>query len=101
MARTDRLVEDLQPNERPWSLWEQGYRMVDAEIEFVDRNGTLGQRMLLWQTLDIAPDYPVLQAFVTSLLQGPAAEIIAVRVTVREDLTADVLNANGLSTATH
>lgn len=101
MARTDRLVEDLQPAERSWSLWEQGYRMVDAEIEYTDQNGGLGPRVLLWQTLDIAPDYPVLQAFVVSLLHGPAAEIIAVRVTVREDLTADVLAANGMSVATH
>jgi len=62
MARTDRLVEDLQPLDRPWSLWDQGYRMVDAEIEFTDRTGGTGPRVLLWQTLDIAPDYPVLQA---------------------------------------
>jgi uncharacterized protein Usg len=94
-----RSAPALQPN-LP-SLWDRGYRLCFAEIEVADADQPDSARLLLWQDIDLAPDFPNLVAFLDDWRSRHPGTISSVKVATFDDVMPDMLELRGRSLAIH
>jgi uncharacterized protein Usg len=88
------------------TLWEKGYRLTFAEIEVSDPPVCEGQagytRTLLWQDLDVAPNFPVLSSFLEDWRIGhTSSEVASVKIAVLEGVEPDDLAQQQFSLGIH
>jgi uncharacterized protein Usg len=90
-------------------VWDRGYRLTFAEIEIelaqpADPAGLATDapsRILIWQDLDQAPDFPVLMTLVDAWKQDHCVRLRSLRIATCEEIDADELRARGFSLAMH
>jgi len=89
------------PREYQFHLWHRGYRLTSAEIdiEMLDKPGEI--QTLYGQELDLAPEFPVLHAYVESLKNNPNCRVLEVRVLTIGEVRPDELTRQSISLAVH
>lgn len=88
------------PREYQSHLWYRGYRLTSAEIdiESIENPGKI--ETLYGQELDLAPEFPVLHAYVDSLKRS-GRKVLEVRVIPIEGVKPDQLSRQSISLAVH
>lgn len=88
------------PKEYQSHLWYRGYRLTSAEIdiESIENPGKI--ETLYGQELDLAPEFPVLHAYVDSLKRS-GRKVLEVRVIPIEGVKPDQLSRQSISLAVH
>lgn len=83
------------------NLWINGYRLTTAEIVYrlPDHPGLL--QSFIWQDLDLAPRYPVLNRFLTFWERELEGELHTVSVGSTDLVTPDDLRHANISLAIH
>lgn len=89
------------PREYQSHLWYRGYRLTSAEIdvESLDNPGKI--ETLHGHELDLAPEFPVLHAYVEDLKRSRNCRVVEVRVISIDGVTPDQLSRQGISLAVH
>lgn len=89
------------PREYQSHLWYRGYRLTSAEIdvEMPDAPGEI--RTLYGQELDLAPDFPVLHAYVENLKHTLGCRVREIRVMTIDGVKPDQLSRQSISLAVH
>lgn len=88
------------PKEYQSHLWYRGYRLTSAEIdiESIENPGKI--ETLYGQELDLAPEFPVLHAYVDSLKRS-GRKVLEVRVIPIDGVKPDQLSRQSISLAVH
>ncbi|HEY4545822.1 MAG TPA: hypothetical protein VIG90_05290 [Pedomonas sp.] len=88
------------PREYQSHLWYRGYRLTSAEID-VELPGNPGKTETLYgQELDLAPEFPVLHAYVENL-KASGHTVLEVRVITIDGVKPDQLSRQSISLAIH
>ena len=88
------------PREYQSHLWYRGYRLTSAEIDVQNPQDPEKVETLYGQELDLAPEYPVLHAFVESLKRA-GRKVLEVRVQPLDGVRPDQLSRQSISLAIH
>lgn len=88
------------PREYQSHLWYRGYRLTSAEIDVEAVDDPEKIETLYGQELDLAPEFPVLHAYVESLQQS-GRKVLEVRVIPIDGVKPDQLSRQSISLAIH
>lgn len=89
------------PREYQSHLWYRGYRLTSAEIDIETDDAPGEVKTLYGQELDLAPEYPVLHAYVEELKRTPGCRVLEVRVLTIDEARPDELTRQCISLAVH
>jgi uncharacterized protein Usg len=87
------------------TLWDMGYRMTFAEIEVSDERlcaqAPEVTRTLLWQDLDQAPNFPVLNSYLDHWRTQQSGVIASIKIAVMDGVDPDMLATQSISLGIH
>jgi len=89
------------PREYQSHLWYRGYRLTSAEIDVEPFENPGEIRTLYGHELDLAPEFPVLHAYVEQLKQSQTCRVLEVRVMTIDGVKPDQLSRQSISLAVH
>ena len=89
------------PREYQSHLWYRGYRLTSAEIDIETDDAPGVVKTLYGQELDLAPEFPVLHAYVEQLQRTPGCRIREIRVLTVDGVKPDLLTRQSISLAIH
>ena len=88
------------PREYQSHLWYRGYRLTSAEIDIEAIDNPEKIETLYGQELDLAPEFPVLHAYVESLKRS-GRKVREIRVITIDGVKPDHLSRQSISLAIH